>query len=417
MPKLSSRRQFVKEGLRGATAGALASQISRGILGANDRIRIGLIGCGNRGNYLLRRVMENSQSYNVEIGALCDVWQVNLGRTAERLRQHQPHRPHQSTCYQELLSLKDIDAAIIATPDFAHTPILIEATRLNKDVYVEKPMATRIDHANEALDLVQEQGTIVQVGTQRRSDPRYQAAARLLRTGILGHVSEVEAAWHDSKPRWARDYDDVREEQVDWAQYLMYLPSEPFDPQRFRRWHLFEDFTVGTPGLLGSHLIDVATWFMEDPLPLTAVAHGGVYVWNDGREHADTIDCILEYPKGFLLNYSSRLGNKYPIPFETDRPLPTTFFGTRGTFDTESWKVEGLGGGEGALSEPVEVPGTDGEEQHMRNWLECLRNRTTPSASIEAGYAHSIASIMCFQALKSGRRQHFDQETRKVEPA
>jgi predicted dehydrogenase len=127
-------------------------------------------------------------------------------------------------------------------------------------------------------------------------------------------VSEVEAAWHDSAPRWARDYSDVKAADVDGDQYLMFLPKEPFSAVRFRRWHHFKDFTVGTPALLGSHLIDVALWFMDDPLPRSGVAHGGVYVWKDGREHADTIDCVLEYPKGFILNYSTRLGNNKPVP-------------------------------------------------------------------------------------------------------
>jgi predicted dehydrogenase len=392
----------------------VASHVSSRVLGANDRIRIGLIGCGGRGNYLLGKFLENSDSLNMEVGALCDVWKVNLQKTAKRLQERQARRPHLSSRFQDLLSQGDVDAVIIATPDFAHTPILIEATRLKKDAYVEKPMATRVEHANEALDLVREYDTIVQVGTQRRSDPRYHEAAKLLQTGILGKVSEVEAAWHDSKPRWARDFSDVREEEVDWQQYLMFLPPERFSPERFRRWHLFEDFTVGTPGLLGSHLIDVATWFMDDPLPATAVANGGVYVWKDGREHADTLDCVLEYPKGFLLNYSTRLGNKFPVPYGTDRPLPTTFFGTLGTFDTSSWKAQGLGGGEHALAESVEVPPGLEDEHHMRNWLECLRNRKTPNASIEAGYGHSIASIMCYQAWKTGQRQYFNQQERNV---
>jgi predicted dehydrogenase len=222
-------------------------------------------------------------------------------------------------------------------------------------------------------------------------------------------VSEVETAWHDSQPRWARDYAQVREEDVDWEQYLMYLPKEPFRPERFRRWHLYQDFTVGTPGLLGSHLIDVATWFMDDPLPVSAVAHGGVYVWKDGREHADTIDCLLEYPKGFLLNYSTRLGNKFPIPSNVDRPLPTTFYGTEGTFDTASWRVQSSNGAELASLNAI-----DEEISHVGNWLECVRSRNQPNAPVQVGYAHSVASISCFEAWRSGQRQIYDANTRTI---
>ena len=201
-------------------------------------------------------------------------------------------------------------------------------------------MSTVLDQAKTAVSLVRENKTIVQVGTQRRSDLRHQQGAKLIQSGVLGTVSEVEAAWHDAAPRWARPYDDVREEDVDWEQYLMFLPKEPFNAARFRRWHLYKDFTSGTPALLGSHLIDVATWFMDDPLPSSVVAHGGIYVWKDGREHADTMDCILEYPKGFIVNYSTRLGNKHLTP-------EVVFYGTKGTFDTESWTARGEGGGDG----------------------------------------------------------------------
>jgi predicted dehydrogenase len=401
--------------LSGVAASAAVAARSRNVLGANDRIRIGLIGCGNRGNHLLGRVLEQSQKLNLEVSALCDVWKVNLEKTAERLAQSQQRKPDASSRFLDLLGNDQVDAVMIATPDFAHTPILIEATRAGKDAYVEKPMATRLDQAAKAVDLVNEKGTIVQVGTQRRSDPRYLAAAELMQDGILGTVSEVEAAWHDSRPRWARGYDDVRREDVDWEQFLMYLPETPFSAERFRRWHLFEDFTVGTPGLLGSHLIDVATWFLNDPLPRSAVAHGGVYVWKDGREHADTLDCLLEYPKGFLLNYSTRLGNNYPIPQGTDSPLPTRFYGTRGTFDTSSWDFQGLGGGDDALSETLHVPPGDREEEHVLNWLSCLRSRQAPSAPIETGYAHSVASILCYRAWKTGRKQLFNAVKREIE--
>jgi len=299
-------------------------------------------------------------------------------------------------------------------------------------------MATVLDHANTAVKLQAENKTIVQVGTQRRSDRRHQEGAKLIQSGILGTVTEVETAWHDAAPRWARDYSDVRREDVDWDQYLMFLPKEAWNPARFRRWHLYKDFTVGTPGLLGAHLIDVGLWFMDDPLPRTAVAHGGIYVWKDGREHADTLESVLEYPKGFILKYATRLGNNNPVP-------EAIFLGTKGTFDTESWTARGTGGGKEALAQPVTVPKPGGSvptptaagkgggdsqdaqlaqpdprvegEGHIRNWLECVRSRKTPTAPIEVGYAHSVASIMCFKAWETGRRQTFDPHNRQIQSA
>jgi predicted dehydrogenase len=428
-----NRRKFLRDAVSGAAGLAVSASFPRQVHGANDRIRIGLVGCGSRGNFLLEQTLRHAQAHNVEIAALCDVWSVNLERTRASLSEKQAARPRLFRRYGDLLDMKDLDAVIIATPDFAHTQILIDATHRRRDVFVEKPMSTVLEQANEAVRLVQRTGNIVQVGTQRRSDPRHQAGAQLLQSGILGKVSEVEAAWHDAAPRWARDVSNVRREDVDWEQYLMFLPREPFRPERFRRWHLYKDFTLGTPALLGAHLIDVAVWFMDDPLPTSAVAHGGVYVWKDGREHADTLDCILEYPKQFILNYSTRLGNNHAVP-------EVVFYGTRGTFDTRSWTASGEGGGAEALPAPVTVPvpardvatgapatgntlaATQNDprvqgDEHMINWLECLRSRKTPNAPVEVGYAHTIASILCFEAWNTGRRQTFDAATRSVRAA
>jgi predicted dehydrogenase len=436
------RRTFLKSSAATAAGLAVTSALPRNVLGANDRLRVGLIGCGSRGNYLLGEVFKSARDLNVEVAALCDVWKVNLEKTAARVGAAQPSAPRTFPRYNDLLGMRDLDAVLVATPDFAHTPILIEATRLKKDAFVEKPMATVLEHANKAVDLAREHKTIVQIGTQRRSDPRHREAARLIQSGILGKVSEVETAWHDSAPRWARDYSEIRREDVDWEQYLMFLPKEPWNPARFRRWHLYKDFTVGTPALLGAHLIDVGIWFMDDPLPTSVVAHGGVYVWKDGREHADTMECVLEYPKGFILKYATRLGNNHPVP-------EAVFFGTRGTFDTESWTARGAGGGKDALAAPIVVPkpvtpaatstaaakqdgngGTGAQDTglaqldqrvegdgHVRNWLECVRSRKAPNAPIEVGYAHSVASIMCFKAWLSGRRQIFDAARREIRSA
>ena len=429
-----SRREFIRSSSAAAAGVTMTSALRHDVLGANERLRVGLIGCGGRGNYLLDETLRAASDLHVEVAGLCDVWRVNLERTAARLASRQAARPRTFARFMDLLSMPDLDAVLIATPDFAHTPILIEATKLKKDAFVEKPMATVLDHANTAMALVEANETIVQIGTQRRSDGRHQEGAKLIQSGILGKISQVEAAWHDAAPRWARDFSDVRPEDVDWDQYLMFLPKEPFSAVRFRRWHFFKDFNVGTPALLGAHLIDVGIWFMDDPLPRSAVAQGGVYVWKDGREHADTIDCVLEYPKRFILQYSTRLGNNHPVP-------EVIFYGTKGTFDTQSWTARGEGGGADAIKTPVTVPATSAPaaptstngsngaqggltqldqrvsgEGHVRNWLECVRSRKQPNAPVEVGYAHTVASIMCFKAWETGRRHVFDPVKREILP-
>ncbi|MBN1999470.1 Gfo/Idh/MocA family oxidoreductase [candidate division KSB1 bacterium] len=251
MVKRQNRRTFIKS--TGTAAFAVSSMLYSRIQGANDRLHLGIVGCGTRGNYLMREACKLADKHNIEITALCDVWKKNLSTTMANLAKYQRAKPATYSRYQDMLTQDHVDAVIIATPDFAHTPILIEALKANKDAFVEKPMATRIDHAREAVDLVKEKNAVVQVGTQRRSDFRHMEAARLIHTGMLGTVSEIETAWHDASPRWARDFSDVKQDDVDWEQYLMDLPKEPFSLERFRRWHFYRDFTVGTPGLLGIH--------------------------------------------------------------------------------------------------------------------------------------------------------------------
>jgi len=403
-----SRRDFLSKSASAASLAitSLALQPRR-VLGANDRISIAVIGSGGRGQYLMGEANKFTKKHNVEITTICDVWRLNRERAAARLKSWTGREPRTFSRFGDVLALKDVDAVTIATPDFQHSRILAEAARAGKDAYCEKPMASNMKDARDALHSVLDNKRVVQIGTQRRSDGRFKAGAELIQSGVLGTISEIVTGWNDCNPRWARPYHDVKEEDVDWEAYLMDLPKQPFDAKRFRRWHLYKEFTVGTPGLLGSHVIDLAHWYMDDYYPKSCVAHGGVYVWKDGREHADTIECLWEYPKGFLLRYQTRLGNNYAMP-------EAAFYGIRGTFDTSSWKAIGEGGGVDKLKEEIPVKPKPGVN-HMENWLQCLRTRETPNADIRAGYAHSVASIMSFLAWESGHRQIYDPKKEEIQ--
>jgi predicted dehydrogenase len=403
-----NRRDFLCRSA-GAAAGAALAAVAVGprrVLGANDRISIGVIGAGGRGQYLMGEINNAAKRQEVEMTVICDVWRLERERAAAKLKAWTGRAPRMFSRHGEVLALKDVDAVTIATPDFQHSKILADAARAGKDAYCEKPMASNMKDARDALHAVLDNKRVVQVGTQRRSEGMFVAGAELIQSGVLGTISEIVTGWNDCNPRWARPYHDVKEEDVDWEAYLMDLPKQPFDAQRFRRWHLYKDFTVGTPGLLGSHIIDIAHWYMDDHFAKSCVAHGGIYTWKDGREHADTIECLWDYPKGFLLRYQTRLGNNFPMP-------EATFFGIRGTFDTSSWKATGEGGGDGRLKEEIRIKPKQGVN-HVENWLECIRTRKTPNADIRAGYAHSVASIMAFLAWDSGRRQIYDPEKEEI---
>ncbi len=382
----------------------------------NDRLGVAIVGCGNRGNSLLRTLVGERETWNIEFPAICDVWSRNLGDTADRLEAETGRRPQVFARHEDLLALSEVDAVVIATPDLHHSPIMVDAARAGKHIYVEKPMANRMEDANAALDAVVENEVVCQVGTQRRSHPRYRAAAELLHTGVLGQLVVCEAGWNRNVPSWIRDYGDVYEGDVDWEQFLAYLPGEPFDARKFRCWHLYRDCALGLVNLLGSHVIDVIQWFSGDPIPKSAVGIETHAVWKD-RENADTQEITYEFPSGYLLRHFSRLGN-------SDQPLETYMSGTNGVFDTTSWELRGAG----AIDSPDRIednvvvgPEPDGPGMdwlHIENWIDCIRaNRLETHADIHAGYAQSVAGVMGYLACHSGKKLLWDEATRSIKEA
>jgi len=402
-----NRRQFLRRSSFGFTAGLLLPKLRAA--GANDRIGIGMIGCGTRGRHLFTQLARNRKKCNITVAAVCDVWRVARERMADQVEERFGRRPKCFSRYQELLELLDVDGVTIATPDFVHSPILSAAARAGKDAYCEKPMAMTLEQANDALAVVRQERRVVQIGTQRRSSEQFRAAAALIASGVLGRLVEIETGWHDDKPRWERRVDDWKAADVDWPAFLGELPARPFDPRRLVCWQLYRDYSLGPVGLLGSHLIDVATWFAGDPYPRSAVAHGGTFTWTE-REQPDLIECLYEFPSGFLLRYSTRLANSRHQP-------EATFYGTRGIFDTDSWQARPDGGGEERLAAPVDVEPPPEGVGHLRNWLDCLRSREDPNATVEMGHAHSVAAILANRALWSGRKQLYDAERREIRSA
>lgn len=404
-----SRRNFVTQTATAAAGLALGSTMvsaSNRWQGANERLSIGIIGCGGRGRALMAEVNQFSKELNAEISAVCDVYSRNLDAAAAQVQKWFGKEPRKFTNYEDLLALKDVDAVTIATPDFGHPRILINAVRAGKDAYVEKPMASTLKEANEALKAVNETKRVVQVGTQRRSDGHHVAAADIVRSGVLGALSKVSITMNFNEPRWRRSFSHVKETDVDWKRFLMHLKPRPFDASQFVQWHFYRDFTLGLPGLWMSHFIDLIPWFTGDPFPKSAVAHGGTYVWHDGREHADTLHALMEYPKGFLVSFEMRLGNS--------AGNGVYFYGTNGTLDCLNWKLSSVGGaGANKIKEEVAIK-PQPVIHHMRKWLECIRSHETPNADINAGYQHSIAGIMVAQSLASGRRTVFDPKAQMI---
>lgn len=436
-----SRRKFLDRtapllagaAVLGATPRTALSQ-SR-ILGANSRISLGHVGIGNRGRGLQWIVSRLAGKLNVEMTAVCDLWKTNRERAAQTGVKYYGRAPRAFQNMDDLITLKDVDAVLISTPEHQHSPMLKRVAEAGKHAYCEKPMGNVLEEARAARDAVLSRNLIVQIGTQRRSEPYQIAAQKLFRSGACGDVSKVEVVWNYHGPRWRGrpEVKQIREDDIDWRQWLMTKPYRPFDPQLYFEYRLYREFSSGIPDQWMSHGIDLVHWFMDDHFPRSVVAHGGIFAWPDGRENPDTFTALLEYPKGFLVSYSTSFGNDAPSHIRFMGKKATLMnFGTEGT---PRWKwVEEKGNFE---DEPeiqreerwVSLPGDGGKGpastpdedlSHVANWLESLRAGRQPSAPVQAGYAHSVACIMATRAYWEGRKLYWEPKTESIltqEPA
>src|SRR6266702_4981223 len=330
------RRSFL---LTGTTAFASTALSYSRIPGANDRISLGHIGIGGRGRGLASIAAKLKDQKNAEMTAVCDLWKVNRERAAATAEKVYGRSPRAFQYMDQLLALKDLDAVVISTADFQHAPILKLAVEAGKDAYCEKPMANVLAEAKAVRDAVSKSDRIVQIGTQHRSEP-YQIAVRdLIRTGVLGDVSKVEIVWNYHGPRWRGrpEVKEIREQDTDWRKWLLNKPYRPFDPLAYFEFRLYRDFSSGIADQWMSHAIDMVHHVTGDPFPHSAVAHGGVFAWPDGRENPDTFQALLEYPKGFLVSYSTSFGN--------DSDSFTRIMGDKGTLvniggeGSQRWKL------------------------------------------------------------------------------
>jgi predicted dehydrogenase len=414
----------------GAALANSALSYSR-IAGANDRISLCHIGNGSRGEELDVIASQLKTSHNVEMTTVCDLWRVNREKAIATNAKYYGRTPRGFQYFEDVLALKDVDAVIISTPEHSHSPILKMAVEAGKDAYVEKPMGNVLAEAKAARDAVTKSGRIVQVGTQHRSEPYPRAAYELIQTGVLGDVSKVEIVWNYHGPRWRGRPESklIREADTDWRKWLLTKPYRPFDPQMYCEFRLYKEFSSGIPDQWMSHAIDLVHWYMDDNFPRSVVANGGIYAWHDGRENADTFQALLEYPKGFLVSYSTSFGNDAP-GFTRYMGKKATLFNIGGEGSPLYQLVEEKGNHEDdpdvdkqRNSKYVLLPGQTGlppmgiddmSTEHMANWFECLRSRQQPHCTVQTGFAHSVACIMAAQSYWSGKKLYWDAASETI---
>jgi predicted dehydrogenase len=405
-----SRREFVGTTLAATTTAASFARI----LGANDRIYIGIIGCGDRGRQaLMKEILEFEKETNVEITAVCDPWRQMREQAVAQVKEVSGREPAQFAHYADLLSLNNVDAVTIATPEHQHCTQLIAAARAGKDAYVEKPLAMNMEELIQASDTVKKYGRVVQNGTQIRSLPQALAARDFIASGGLGKILKAAQARNGSQPYWLRYAErSVTETDVDWKAFLMHLRPRPFDARQYAGWYGYREFSRGPHTTQGLHFIDTVHFITGVSTPSRAVAHFGSFRFKDGWTVPDSVEMVFEYPEGFVVRYGQFFGN--------GAGRDNRIYGTRGSIDCSDWDWDGQW--------PVSGEGVEGPDKvengtklprvesvpHMKNWLECLRTRKAPNAPMEAGYAHAVAGIMADESFLRGKRMAYDPAKRRI---
>ncbi len=413
MKRSFSRRTFLKSGVGGSAAIVFSAASYGRIKGANDRISIGVIGCGGRGvGAHMAGVAPYAKEQNIEITAVCDPWRLRREEASAKANETYGRPARQFASYRELLALEDVDAVMIASPDHAHTTHLKAAAEAGKDAYCEKPLAMDFDKLKAACDAVKKANIVVQIGTQLRSLPSFTGCRELYKTGILGTVGRIEQCRNGEKPYWYGYVKDVKKEDVDWQEFLMDRPSQPFDPVKYSGWYGYREFSDGPVPGLGSHFIDLVHYITGAKFPSHCVCLGGTFTYKDEHNFTcpDHVQALWIYPEGFMVSYSTNFGNGSGNSFK--------IFGDQGVLDMVQWTKPVLTAEGGAKRmgqirgrNPVEdVPHDD----HFLDWLKCLRSRGTPNASIEAGYQHAVACLMAVRSFDTGKRTIYDAAKREI---
>ena len=415
MSQKLSRRRFMHATATGISLTALSAASYARVLGANDRISIGIIGCGDRGiNVHMNNIHKYAASQNVEITAVADPWRPRREKAGALIKERYARQARQFVSYKDLLGLKDVDAVMIASCDHQHTTHLHAAAEAGKDVYCEKPMAMDLSRLNRAYDAVKKAGIVVQIGTQLRSYPSFTGCRKLYRTGILGKVARIEQRRNTTKPYWYNYIRDVRREDVDWQEFLMHRPDQPFDSVAYSGWYGYRGSSDGPVPGLASHFLDLVQYITGARFPSSCVSLGGTYTWKDKYNFTcpDQVDALWEYPEGFVVSYSTNFGSSADSSMK--------IMGDQGLLDMTNWNAPILSAEGGSKNagvirgrtpvEPVARP------DHWLNWLQCLRTRQTPHASMDDGYAHGVACLMAVQAYDTGRRMTYDPVTRQILP-
>jgi len=386
------KAQVSRRGFLGA--GVTAASASR-VLGANDRVRLGIIGTGNRGSYLMRVA---NKVGGIQWVAVCDAWDVRRDK-AEKTAGGPVAK---IADYRKLLDRRDIDAVIVATPDHLHSQISIAACEAGKDVYVEKPMTSLPEQGPPLVKAVRQYKRVLQTGVQQRSIEHFiEAKQRFFDSGLIGEVNMVRTIWNANKGYLTPVPPGMERKPpgLDWNACLGWLPKRPWNPKMyFNRFAYWEFSTGGQTGGLFVHMVDVVHWFLGTRRPISAVALGGIYQYADGRDTPDNINFILDYPKKVNVTFEATITDL--IPKES---ADIVFMGTGGRLHIFRYGYRFLPAEKNKKLGELTRAGTP-PDAHMANWLECVRTRKEPNANVVDGHYGAMACHMGNMAYREMRR-------------
>ncbi len=392
-----TRRTFLKQAALG-TAAVLAYPPSR-VLGANDRIRVGMIGVGDRGTDLLGQI---HSVHNVELIAMADVYSRRREQAKNKVPGIQTFDDH-----RRVLDMKDIDAVIVASPLHCHVRHFLDTLAAGKDLYAEKTMTWSIPEADKCVSAAKASGRVVQIGLQHESEGATFDARQWIKDGWLGKITSVESWMSRNTPhgkgQWVRPVpSDCITQNVNWPAFLNGRPDRAFDPFKLINWRLFWEFSGGN---CTENMVHQISWIMsvlDLPLPSAAYMSGGIFSEKDGREVPDTIAVTLDFPKDIVVTWQSTFSNRH-------YDMANRILGSDGTVEYHF---------DGPLQYwPEKVNRPDGEstlgkthdQNHMQNWVDCIRSRGTPNAPPEIGYRSAIAVHMANLSYRNKRRMTLEE--------
>ncbi len=422
MTNLTNRRRFIQTVTAGAAAVASSARSYAAVLGANERFRMGVIGCGIMGSAHIDALLGMKDSDNVEVGAVCDVYQKR--REAAAAKTGADPYAH----YEKLLARKDLDGVVIATPEHWHHRMAIDALNAGKHVYLEKPMTQTISQAREVVRKVRSSGLKLQVGVQGMSDETYEVANEYVRQGTLGKVvmAQIDYSGNYAEEFWYHEIDpDIRPGvNLDWEAWLGPAPRRPWDPLRFTLWRHYWDYSGGIATDFFIHRITRILKSLGLGCPERVTATGGKWHYTESpAEVPDTFNMLCDYPGGPTVALISSMANDTKIKHVLRGHKATLEFTADGFVITpQEPRILGKRPEEERKAKDVHLlvykkKGAEDITLHHRNLLNAVRQGEALRCDVELGYYGAVVTLMGVQSFREQAYLKWNREKETVEPA